>query len=218
VEEFFLVCGVLVSLCGVMFDSSYMKNPKNTKSKRFLTYSCIVIIVISIVYFIIVFIYEICTAYRNQKARTKMHWNKLSTRSFKGISGGGKRGLVSASSQQKKKNAKVPDHDYDEVLEHLAGHATGTGAAGGSLHPAFQKLAKMQDIPDEDDDHFDDMALGSLLDEHDDDHDVEAEHEAHLASLTGNKTKVTPVQEDFSVPKNNLFKGGQVHDKSLKDF
>ena len=163
VEEFFLVCGVLVNLCGVMFDSSYMKNPKNTKSKRFLTYSCIVIIVISIVYFIIVFIYEICTAYRNQKARTKMHWNKLSTRSFKGISGGGKRGLVSASSQQKKKNAKVPDHDYDEVLEHLAGHATGTGAAGGSLHPAFQKLAKMQDIPDEDDDHFDDMALGRYV-------------------------------------------------------
>jgi len=86
VEEVFLVCGVLVNLCGMMFDTEYLKNPVNKNVKKTVTYFVIVIIITSITYWFVVLLYEVCTGKRNKKTRSKLHFSKL-----KSSMGGGKK-------------------------------------------------------------------------------------------------------------------------------
>ena len=113
--------------------------------------------------------------YRSVKNKMRVLLKSASSMSFGNMMGEGKL-----------KNWKIapmtgtPDHDYDEVLEHLA-----TNATGGDVHQDMSKIADMQQIPVHDDDHHDDMVLAGLLDEDDDDHDVEEEAKAHRNNLIG---------------------------------
>lgn len=78
IEEFYLICAIIVNLAGIMFDSSYLEGERNKIQKKILAYIIIVIILASLVFFCVVLGFEIYTAKNHIQAINKMRWIKAS--------------------------------------------------------------------------------------------------------------------------------------------
>lgn len=165
VEEVFLVCGVIVNLCGMMFDTTYLKDKQNETTKTVISALTITLIVGSLIYWVVVLVYEICTGAKNKKTRTKLQWAKM--RGSARSQGGGLKSRMLAMS---KKNAGGGAH---------------AGGAAVTLKPGEVK----EDDPQNAFEALDGLFF-DLLDEHDDDHDPLLEHGAHMRSMAATQEEL----------------------------
>lgn len=173
-----LASAIIVTLTGVMFTSPFLLDEENFRVRQFVTYAVIVIVVVTIIYWLLFFIREICIAREQKKARAKMHWASLRY-------GKDHRNLLKMLGRENElddpdfnpRKKGLDGIDYDALLAQLAHHVdSNTHAIDKEKMSNLTGLAEMD--PDMD-----------ILNHHDDDHDVSAEHEGHhnaLASLLDN--------------------------------
>jgi hypothetical protein len=172
-EEVMLASAIIVTLTGVMFTSPFLLDEENIRVKQSVTYTVIVIVTATIIYWLLFFIREICIAREQKKARAKMHWASLKH-------GKDHRNLLKMLHRENELDdpnfnpRKKAENglDYDALLTQLARHVDSNAhaVANGDM----DKLTNLADM---------DM---DILDHHDDDHDVDEEHAGHhnaLASL-----------------------------------
>ena len=94
-EETMLASGILVTLTGVMFTSPFLLDEENRSVQRVVTYTVIVVIGCTLIYWVTFFIREICIAKFQKSQRSKLKWASL-----KG--GKSKRNLLAHVKKEKK--------------------------------------------------------------------------------------------------------------------
>jgi hypothetical protein len=173
-EEVMLASAIIVTLTGVMFTSPFLLDEENLRVKQSVTYTVIVIVTVTIIYWLMFFIREICIAREQKKARAKMHWASLKH-------GKDHRSLLKMIGRENElddpdfnpKKKAINGLDYDALLTQLALHVDSNAHAVSGSMDNLTDLAGM------------DMDM-DILDHHDDDHNVNEEHAGHhnaLASL-----------------------------------
>lgn len=160
-------------------------------SKSVITYSLMFLIIVSVIYWIIVLLYEICTGWKTKKTRTKLHWSKIKAK---------KKEKVQVREKQKVKIIlmpgvnKVPKNNIFKQLPtkslQVKKKHTPIGASPEPVLIDGKDLFEGMD--------FD---MGDLLDEHDDDHNVDEEQKNHQGLLAN-------VEDGFH---KNQRKGNKFH-------
>jgi len=106
-EETMLASGILVTLTGVMFTSPFLLDEENRMVQRTVVFTVIGVIGVTVVYWLVFFIREICIAKHQKSHRSKLKWASL-----KG--GKSKRSLLKHINKGKKKLSANEDSNANE--------------------------------------------------------------------------------------------------------
>merc|ERR1711907_298265 len=95
VESVFLSCAVTICLSGIMFDSPFLSDGSVPLRGMVLGYVSIVVILFSLIYFAVAFLWEVKMSQKKKKTKRQVMWSKL--RGMKHV-------VVEDSRQQAKKS------------------------------------------------------------------------------------------------------------------
>lgn len=165
----------------MMFDTSYLKDPANDTTKTVISALTITLIVASLIYWIVVLLYEICTGAKNKKTRTKLQWATVKGRARNIVKGGMTKRAVALHPQVEQKYGKAsekPKIKHEGTLEPEKAAET----QEPHINHAFEAL---------------DGLFFDLLDEHDDDHDITAEQGRFMQQIGQAATGFVTTEEEL---------------------